>query len=339
MADIEKRYGPHPNDRDALTRKCRLLQSWYRVEVLKEERCGPWCKGGRCVGNVLVDGEQTGANFISPAAFACAREKVAEKQANPDLLIDEYRLFNNMLSSMPLCFNLFADLRSGVSDGSPNATVVLAAMFPQSLMASVQSVEIEMIPRPTRTYIDDKTAFDAAVLFTDESGQPGLAAIETKYSDKLGGNRATRQKRKFELADELGLFTREGQEWYGAKGFDQVARNLLLTLAYARRHQIQNAVNYVLAPAEDAVGRRVVEAIQQRLTKPYRRRITWLPLETVVQLGLAVAEGVLATHLKRFRDRYLDFRPVGQLGRPRSRPAKKSRQRQNSSRESRKTDA
>ena len=203
-------YGPQYKGDNDLTRRCRLLQSWYRVEVLGQEECGPWSAGRRVVGNVVVDGERTGANFLSPAAFACAKEKVEEKRSNPDLTIDEYRLFNNMLSSMPMCFNLFSDLRAGVIAGKPDATAVLRGMFRESPIGTVESVEVEMIPRPTKDYIDDRTAFDAAVLFRDEAGATGIATIETKYTDKLGGNRASRERRKFALAEELGLFTREG---------------------------------------------------------------------------------------------------------------------------------
>ena len=312
MKSIE-RYGPQPRDPSPLRRKCRLLQSWYRVEVLGEADCGPWRKGGRKVGSTLLDGNRSGANFLSPAAFAYAREKVAEKESNPDLTLDEYRLFNNMLSSMPMCFNLFADFQTRVRSGSVKAARTLAAMFRESPMATVETVEVEMIPRPTADYIDDKTAFDAAILFRDADGRRGIASIETKYTDKLGGNTASRQGRKHALAEQLGLFTEAGCAWYGEHGFDQVARNLLLTLAYARKHDVPHAVNYVLAPAEDEEAPAAVTSLRSRLAEPYRDRIVWLTLEQAVERGLAVAGGSLAEHLTRFRRRYLDFTQIAPL--------------------------
>lgn len=311
--NIEQRYGPQVKSDGPFTRKCRLLQSWYRIEVARQAECGPHERGGRLVGSSLVNGEQTGANFISPAAFVYAQERVAAKATNPDLKIEEYRLFNNMLSSQPMCFNLFSDLRLGLREGRPDATEVLTAVLAESRVSAVSSVEVEMVPRPTADYIDDKTAFDAAVLFTDSRGRPGLAAIETKYTDKLGTNRASKEDRKFALADSLGLFTDEGRAWYAEHGFDQVARNLLLTLAYARKHGIANAINYVVGPREDVEAPAAVDALKSRLAPAHRDRIIWLPLEEIVRRGLAVADGELAEHFMRFYRRYLDFNQIAHL--------------------------
>ena len=310
---LHAQYGYQPRDPSRFTRRCRLLQSWYRVEVARQSECGPWRPGASAVGSSLADGQVTGANFISPIAFAYAKERIADKRHNPDLTIDEHRLFNNMLSSQPMCFNLFADLRAGLQAGWPNATDVLAAMFAESGIDTVASVEVEMIPHPTSDYIDDKTAFDALVLFTGRDGRNGIAAIETKYTDKLGGNVASRQDRKFALVDELDLFTAEGRAWYAERGFDQITRNLLLTLAFARRHTIDNAINFVLGPADDQDTPALVDELSARLAPQYRDRLLWLPLEKAVERGLSVPCSYYADHLRRFHRRYLDFSQIQHL--------------------------
>ena len=310
---IADRYGPF-SDRDApFTRRCRLLQSWYRVEVLGISECGPWQKGARPVGSSLVDGDVTGANLLTPEAFAYAKQRVADKKDHPDLTIDEFRLFNNMLSSMPMCFNLFADFRAAVHAGCSDATTVLAAIFRSSPIEEIQDVIVEMIPTPVEDYIDDKTAFDAAIFFVDPQGQPGLASIETKYTDKLGKNPAAKQDKKFALARELSLFTNEGFAWHEQNGFDQVARNLLLTLAYAKKHGLVSAINYVLAPEQDSEAPMAVDQLRERLAPDYRDRIKLLTLERVVQRGLSCADGSFANHLNRFHKRYLDFGQIAHL--------------------------
>lgn len=310
---LSVQYGYQPRDSSPLTRRCRLLQSWYRVEVARQNECGPWRAGASVVGSSLVDGHITGANFISPAAFAYAKERVADKQGNSDLTIDEHRLFNNMLSSQPMCFNLLADFRAGVQAGWPDATEVLAAIFAESEIGTIASVEVEMIPRPTADYIDDKTAFDALIQFTNCNGQTGIAAIETKYTDKLGGNVASRQDRKLALINELNLLTPEGRAWYANHGFDQIARNLLLTLAYARRHAVDNAINYVLGPSDDHETPALIDEMNARLAPKYRDRLLWLPLEQVVDRGVSAGPGYYADHLRRFRRRYLDFSQIQHL--------------------------
>jgi len=261
----------------------------------------------------LVDGHLTGANFISPQAFAYAKKRVSDKEDNPALTIDEFRLFNNMLSSMPMCFNLFADFRAAVRDSHPDATSVLAAMFPLSPIAKVQDVIVEMIPTPIEDYIDDKTAFDAAIFFADPQGRPGLVSIETKYTDKLGGNAATKQDKKFALALKLEMFTDEGLGWYRQNGFDQIARNLLLTLAYAKKHALTSAINYVLAPEQDTESPELVSQLTDRLVPAFKDRIRLLTLEQVIERGRSCQGSALARHLERFQQRYLDFGQIEHL--------------------------
>jgi hypothetical protein len=310
---LAKQYGPLPKDKDAFTARCRLLQSWYRVEMLGQE-CGPWRRGAQPVGSSLVDGESTGANFISETAFEYAKQRVADKAENHDLTIEEFRLFNNMLSSQPMCFNLFAEFRAAVQETRPDATKVLAAIFSSSLIKSVTDVIVEMIPTPTKNYINDKTAFDAAIFYTDPNGQPGLASIETKYTDKLGKNPASKPDVQFELVRRLGVFTADALAHYEERGgFDQIVRNLLLTIAYAEKHGLATAANYVLAPSADVETPERIAELQSRLTEPYRDKIEWLPLEQVVERGQTADALWAADHLKQFYRRYLDFTPIDSL--------------------------
>ncbi len=311
--DTEERYGPLPDSDSRFKRRCRLLQSWYRVEILKLDECGPWQPGRSLVGSSLVDGEVSGANFLSPEAFAYAKQRAADGKNNPDMTIDEFRLFNNMLSSMPMCFNLFSDFRAAAQMGDPQCTDTLAAIFRSSPITRVDEVVVEMIPQPTSDYIDDKTAWDAAVLYTDGDGNKGLASIETKYTDKLGGNRASKEGTKLRLAKRLGVFTEQGLDWYADRGFDQVARNLLLTLAYADKHDLALAKNYVLAPIDDSEAPVVVSQLQHRLAPEHKDCIELLPLETVVDRGLESAGPFFAELLNRFRERYLDFDQIDHL--------------------------
>ena len=265
------------------------------------------------MGSSLPNGEASGANFISPEAFTYAKQRVADKKSNTDLTIDKFRLFNNMLSSMPMCFNLFADFRAAVKAGDAAGAKVLAAIFASSPIHRVEDVVVEMIPQPTHQYIDDKTAWDAAVIYTDKAGRRGLASIETKYTDKLGGNKAAKEGRKMDIAKRLGVFSPEGLRRYSENGFDQVARNLLLTLAYADKHALVCARNYVLAPRDDEEAPSVVAQMRERLAPPYKDSIEMLPLETVVERGLACADEFFADHMGRFRKRYLDFIRIDHL--------------------------
>jgi hypothetical protein len=313
--EIDKKYGRQPANDLPLVRKCRMLQSWYRVEECHETECGPWRMGEDCVGSTLLEGEKTRKNFITTCAFDYAQEKVREKRTiNSDLTLDEYRLFNNMLSSQPMCFNLFADLRAGIMAGNDDASDALRAMFSESQIGTIERIEVEMMPQPKSEFIGDKTAFDAAILFTGKDGRNGIAAIETKYTDNLGSNRAKDETIKFKLSRELGLFTPAALRVFESEGFNQIARNFLLSVAYGRKFNRPNVISYVLSLDEDDEAKNVVEDLRKMLSPDFRECVRHLSLEDTICRGVTSnRSSEFAIILRKFEKRYLDFTPIRTL--------------------------
>jgi len=75
--------GPQSKSDNKFTAKCRLLQSEYRANILKEPYgVGPTKNSKKKYGNMLVNGETTGSNFITKTAFEYAKEKVELKKTN-----------------------------------------------------------------------------------------------------------------------------------------------------------------------------------------------------------------------------------------------------------------
>lgn len=100
MKDIEDNiYGNQCGSDNAFTRKARLLQSMYRVEIGEEEGVGPTRASKRKYGNMISGGEVSGKNFLMKETFEYAKERVGNKRENET--IDGFRLFNNLLSSQP----------------------------------------------------------------------------------------------------------------------------------------------------------------------------------------------------------------------------------------------
>lgn len=99
--------GPQCGSDDAFRRRMRLHQSWYRDQVL----CVPYSTGPRksdrtFYGNMLTEeSANAGLNFLIPGIFALARQRIAEGPG-----AEPFRLQRNMLSSQPMCFNLFGAL-------------------------------------------------------------------------------------------------------------------------------------------------------------------------------------------------------------------------------------
>lgn len=93
-------------------------------------------------------------------------------------MVEEFRLLHNMLSSQPMCFNLFGPM---VTDRKL-AQQVFAGIIPGGV-TKVLEVKIEYAPEPVGEYLNDRTAFDAFVDFIDINNQRCFLGIETKLTE------------------------------------------------------------------------------------------------------------------------------------------------------------
>ncbi len=126
-------------------------------------------------------------NFITPEAFEAAKERLRDQSG-----VDEYRLLHNMLSSQPMCFNLFAPLAADLA----LASRVFGLLLPSEIEA-VTRVAFEFAPEPPSEYLNDRTAFDCFVEYVRPDGRRAFVGIETKltepFSQKLYDGAAYRR--------------------------------------------------------------------------------------------------------------------------------------------------
>ena len=282
----------------------RLRQAIWRVDTLGIEACQPRVRRDGsvvCVGSELPHTEGPAAgrpNFLSDAAFDYATARLADsRDSRSGLTILEPRLRFNMLSSQPMCFNLFADLRALIATGDALGAAAVRAMFPGTEVRSVEEIVVEAVPTPITAYLGDKTGWDAAIWI---NGGTGLITIETKYTDPLDTAAPLRANpRRAQVATELGLFSPQGWDFYtelgerrdariqvgntrrhalgkpplpvgGGPDFDQMGRNLLLTAQYRAVNGLDTADNYVLAPAFDGHVPGLVATTAARLLRRTR---------------------------------------------------------------------
>jgi hypothetical protein len=168
--------GPQNPGEDSFAMRMRFHQSWYRAAILGVPcGTGPRTSDARQLGNMLrrADGER-GLNFLSPQIF----EVVQAKLNHGEGLIEEYRLLHNMLSSQPMCFNLFGPMVADLD----LATAVFRELVPDEI-DRVTHVDIEYAPDPKEEFLDDRTAFDAFVEFDRVDGTRGFVGIETKLTE------------------------------------------------------------------------------------------------------------------------------------------------------------
>lgn len=169
--------------------RARLLQSLWR-----EDHDYP--PGSRARNYVDPDADRLGsrldpataakgANFVTPNAWARAQYEVDHKE--PGALMSKPRLLHDLLSSQPLCFNLFAELDADHA----LATAVLRDLLPGLGItgltpgSSGRAIRFEHSPgRGRPEYGGDHSAFDVAISFESDRG-PGLLGIEVKYHEDL----------------------------------------------------------------------------------------------------------------------------------------------------------
>ena len=123
---------------------------------------------------------EAGLNFLTPGIFDLAKRRIAEGTGT----VDPFRLMRNMLSSQPMCFNLFGELTLD----QELATGLVRVLWGEHI-ARVTGVHIEWAPEPAAEYLDDRTAFDAFIEYETRDGRAGFVGIETKLSEPFSVRR------------------------------------------------------------------------------------------------------------------------------------------------------
>lgn len=306
-------YGEKYSGDSKFVADCRQLQSLYRVEV--NEAIRPY-KGrdGKThyYGNYISGGEKSGKNFLTGYAFRYAQERVASRKKYET--IEEDRLFNNLLSSQPMAFNLFCPLREMLEKSPEAATAAIKAALPMYPIHSVTNVDLEFIPEDYAELSGDKSAMDAIIRFVDGIGQEGFIAIETKYSENLGTNVALEKgtnkprAKSLETVRQLKCFKPDIEERIteGQLKLTQIYRNFLLSERYGSRYGL-DSYSIILAPARHPSTGKEVDSLRKELREEYKNKIDSISLEDFVERILTNCPEEYKEIFKRFIDRYLGF--------------------------------
>ncbi|MBQ1208894.1 MAG: hypothetical protein IIX64_00260, partial [Bacteroidales bacterium] len=231
-----EKYGEKYSGDSRFVAECRDLQSIFRARIGQSIRPYKGRDGKvHYYGNYISDGENSGANFLTRHAFEYAKKRVAEKKEYETIEAD--RLFNNLLSSQPMAFNLFCPLMEMLEKSPKEATMVIKAALPYYPIHIVTKVDLEFIPKDYDTLSGDKSAMDAIIEYIDLAGKKGFIAIETKYSENLGTNialeRGTNMPRtqSLEAIRKLKCFKAdvETRILEGKTRLTQIYRNFLLS--------------------------------------------------------------------------------------------------------------
>ena len=106
--------GTIPNE-TGLKQRARFHQGWWRAFVLNEPEGSNPADSKRNVCNTIWGGETTSLNFLTPEAIKAIDQTKIERKEYEAGLLNEDRLFNNLLSSQPLAFNFFGPLKQDLA--------------------------------------------------------------------------------------------------------------------------------------------------------------------------------------------------------------------------------
>lgn len=175
MNTIHDLIGNVPEDKgDPFKRRMRLHQCWWRTFVLQEAPGPHPSNKQRTACNTIKGGRENYKNFLTPDVILAVETTLRERSSGDPGMIKEDRLFGNLLSSQPLCFNFFGFLKS-----KPDLCFrVLHSFFPN--ITEFEDVLFEYAPK--ERYLTDNSAFDVAFRVNSSEGK-GLIGFECKYTD------------------------------------------------------------------------------------------------------------------------------------------------------------
>jgi hypothetical protein len=210
-----------PSD-NPFQKRARLLQALWREGQglpVGEHRGQPL--GSRLA---MPAAKDTLANYLTETIRAVVRREVLDPERSQGKLYGQPRIFNDLLSSQPLCFNLFGELQEDLGLASRALRRVT-----QGRIERVTAIAFEHSPgRRDSRYTGDRSAFDVFVEYATSRGRRGFAGVEVKYHESLGDEPAPHRERYDELAAAMGCFVADASDRLKNKPLQQIWRDHLL---------------------------------------------------------------------------------------------------------------
>lgn len=248
--------------------------------------------------------KETLNNYLSDTIKNVVQTEVV---SNPDKskMYKEPRIYNNLLSSQPLCFNLFAELQQDLE----LATKVIRKLCPDRVDI-VTSVKYEHSPgRGQMEYTGDHSAFDVYLEFLNPSGAKGFIGIEVKYHENLIVKPAKMKDRYFKVASEMGCFKDDCLDKLKSPPLEQIWRDHLLAGSLLNAGDgFADGFFVLLSPKENPHCKEAIQEYMKCLTD--RRSFESWTLEKVV---MVIRQYTDKSWINDLHGRYLDFSKIDDL--------------------------
>lgn len=292
-------------------RGLRLLQSLWREEQGLPPGVHPRGGGGasRPLGSRLrlPDAQEQLSNYLTHTIREVVHAEL-DRADEEGKLFSAPRIYDDLLSSQPLCFNLFGELKADLRVASAFAR----HLWPDRVK-EVTRLEFEHSPgRGDDAYLGNRTAFDVYLEHTVPGGGEGFIGVEVKYHERLDTTRADNRGRPTEVARRSGLFEEKSLEELDRPPLQQLWFDHLLALSMLQQdvgRWAGNGLFVLLHPAANQPCYAVAAKYQQQLhrTDSFQR----LTLEEVIG-ALRLVDG--RDWVDEVDGRYLDYGRIRRQG-------------------------
>ncbi|MEF8846608.1 MAG: hypothetical protein V5A59_14135 [Bacteroidales bacterium] len=253
---LKERFGTIPNE-TGLKLRTRIHQGWWRMNVLNEKPGKHPKDRKNNVCSTISDGMNSKKNFLTANTVRAAEKTIAERQELDSGLMEQDRLYNNLLSSQPLCFNFFGELMMDTDFG----LTVLQNWWPE--LTKLKRVVFEYAPE--ERFTDDNSAFDIA--FDVKSGdKTGLIGLECKYTDTFSTTEYDKSAYR-EIFKKSRSFAARYEELKVNK-YNQLFRNQLIADALIQNKKYDFVKTGLFCYQQDESAIKTAKELQNMLSNP-----------------------------------------------------------------------
>jgi hypothetical protein len=282
----------------------RLLQSIIRENLgLSMGAYVPENGSKRKIGSMITERAGiAGANFLTPEIAHVVRREVAYREIGA--MIEEERLYRNLLSSMPLVFNAFVPLKQNLVQ----ATAFLHEIIP-GFSGTVTQLLFEHSPgRGNPKFTADYSAFDVVFRYTTPEGRRGFIAAEVKYSESMRDQLAKSRPRYDELSESCGLYIDPASQSLRNQPLAQLWREHLLAQSMIDTGLYDEGTFVFIAPEHNYHAQQAADLYAEHLVPANdgKARFHALSLEQVIE-AIRLCD---PDHAQALHRRYVDWKLV-----------------------------
>jgi hypothetical protein len=210
----------------------------------------------------MSGGEKSKKNFLTDEISDTVTRVIEERNDASGGEIEKVRLYNNLLSSQPLCFNFFGELQTDK---------YLALKFLQQYWPELTKVtHVFFEYAPPENYTRDNSAFDVAFEVMADHRR-GFIGLECKYTDTFSSKVYDKLAYR-EIFDksEGNAFT-TGYEKIVSSRYNQLFRNQLIAAAFVQNGDYDFSNTGLFCHQDDKSALQIAEEFKGHLKMGEKR--------------------------------------------------------------------